>query len=248
MAEDLTEKIKKTITTQDMILKVLYPILPDSCLLTGGTTLTRFYGFAHRFSEDLDFFFFRADEGFKDTWSRVGEWIRSLRQSGFHIEVISAPEESIKKVFHLSFIATTPPTLFPVKVDFVEDVFSGCWLPERMKTVDTGIEFRIDSPEAILHKKLYAVYSNKMQEKEPRTKDVLDICVLFEERFDFVTVQDFYKNARDVVLPFDSIILVISEFKPDYSEIILLDPLLPERFKEWQEEIKVSGPRSKRIR
>jgi len=224
--------LKELTSLQDKVLVVLYPVLPSDCVITGGTALTRFYGFSHRFSNDIDLFMYNPEK------TIVLEWMKHLKDEGLHVEIINISEKVEKKVFHATIIATESNKC-PVKLDIVEDVFSGCWLPLKLKTVDTGIEFRVDSLEAILHKNLYAVYNNRLQNMKPRTKDIIDIFVLFKDRFNLRETRRFYKEARDIVLPFDSVIKSIKETEFDYSEIMDLKKEIPNEITKWKNEVLI---------
>ncbi len=221
--------VKNILILQDEIFNALYPIIPQTAVLTGGTALTRFYGLTHRFSEDIDIFFYKpTEEPSSVTLERIKGWLNKLKSHGFFIEETAYEPGNNNMLFNLMVIASKYKNI--IRIDFVDDVFSGCWLPVKMKTLDSGIEFNVDALEAILHKKLYAVYNTKMLGKEPRTKDLVDIYVLFKEKFVYSEVKDFYKNARDIILPFDSIMLEISnaisaklDVKHDFSEIMNLD-------------------------
>ncbi|MBT9166691.1 MAG: hypothetical protein DDT19_00015 [Syntrophomonadaceae bacterium] len=232
------EDIKRVKDAQDLVLTAIRPLIPPEMALTGGTALTRFHGFRHRFSEDLDFFGYRLSK------EKVMQCLRGLFNQGFSVELLSMDEgndEKKKTVYHSCHLITPHDKSFigmeightPIRVDFVEDVFSGCWLHQNMKTVDTKVKFPVDSLEAILHKKLYAIYNKKMCGKEPRTKDILDIHALFINSFVKKRVSEFYKNAREIVMPFDSIMKIMSEAKLDFSEVKGLDV----KFREYVENL-----------
>lgn len=215
---------------QDEIFRTLYSVLPTDCVLTGGTALTRFYGFTHRFSEDIDLFFYLPEEPQGTSFSRVLNWIKALTPNGFHIENIGTARAAFPNavenkdiLFHAAFVVHKNKA--PVKIDFVEDAFSGCWLPQKLRTIDSKVEFRVDNIEAILHKKLYAVYSNYMKKKLPRGKDVVDLYILLTQTFDFDKVAALYKEERGISLPFNNIMRILSETKNlDFSEILDLKP------------------------
>lgn len=227
------ENIKNILSLQDDVFAILHPVLPRDAVLAGGTALTRFYGFKHRFSEDIDIFFYRPkDESSTNTLARIKEWIDNIKLRGFFIEETFYEPGENNNLFNLRLIASKHKDI--IKIDFIDDIFSGCWLPVKMKTTDTGVEFKVDNLEAILHKKLYAVYNNKMKFEKPRTKDIIDIYILFKEKFDFTEIRDFYKNARDIPLPFDSIMSAVSNTKLDFSEIINLDTAAIDKVKDWQ--------------
>lgn len=231
----MPDKKSRLITSQDAILTVLRDVLPEDCVMTGGTALTRFYGLGHRFSEDIDLFSFDCCE------DKVLSWLSALERAGAKTDVIametSATGEDSSKVFH-AIAVVTPHGGVPIRVDFVEDVFSGCWLPVQMKTVDSGVSFRVDSIEAILHKKLYAIYSNTMKSEPPRGKDAVDVFMLFKNFFDLNDVRDFYRDGRDIVLPFESVIKELAHREFDLSGIIDLDKNVETEFLTWQEELR----------
>lgn len=227
------QNIHGILSLQDEIFKIIYPIIPNTALLSGGTALTRFYGLTHRFSEDIDIFFYKPKEEHSSaTLEKIKNWLYALKTGGFSIEETAYEPGGDKLLFNLMAIASKGNNI--IRIDFVDDVFSGCWLPVKMKTVDTNIEFNLDSIEAILHKKLYALYNSIMLGKPPRAKDLIDVYVLFKEKFVFDEVKDFYLNARDIILPFESIINAVSSANPDFSEILNLDKKVESGFKAWQ--------------
>lgn len=227
---------ERIISSQDLILKQLHNTLPEDCVMTGGTALTRFHGFRHRFSEDIDLFMFDPSS------EKVLSWLSPFRDAGGNVDIISLGDSQPGKgkdgnVFQ-AIAVVTPRGGVPIRVDFVEDVFSGCWLPQEMKSVDTSVDFRVDSLEAILHRKLYAVYSNTMKGEPPRGKDAVDLYMLVKGVFDMNTIRAFYREARDIVLPFDSIIRSVAHRSFDLSGIIDLEEAVREGFLEWQEELQ----------
>ena len=219
---------KAIIQAQDTILIHLSDILPSTAVLTGGTALTRFHGCKHRFSEDLDIFSYEL------TGEKVLKWLKHLSMKGFRTEVLDTGGE----VFHCMSIIQPPGYNSVIKVDFVEDVFSGCWLPQTRRSVDTGVRFRVDSLEAILHKKLYAVYSCTLSGKTIRDKDVVDLYVLLGDVFTLDSVYEHYLNARDIVLPIDSVLEVLAYHQIRFDNIILEDESILQKVKEWQEKLR----------
>lgn len=223
------ENLDRINYAQNIILKNLYNILPNDCVLTGGTALTRFYNLTHRFSEDLDIF------GYNITLDKVKKWLKELFYKGFQFEILST-ESGEAKIFHCMTIIT-PVGHDMIKVDFVDDIFSGCWLPVRMKTIDSDVEFRVDTLEAILHKKLYAVYSNSILGKEARTKDIIDIFVLFRDFFILDDVIKFYQEARDIYLPIEAIIRYINRTELNFDDIIGIRENLKDDVLKWKKHI-----------
>ena len=221
---------KAVIELQDGVLETLAPLSGDDCVLTGGTALVRFHGFLHRLSDDLDLFLFAPDE------DRIRDWFRELAEKGLHVEVLGRSDPPA--LFGLHCLVSRPVSPQAVRVDFVEDPFSGAWLPLWMRARDTGVRFRVDPLEAILHKKLYAVYSCAMRNEPPRTKDIVDLYVLFRDVFDLETVRKFYRDARDIVLPLETVLKIVSEANLDPEEIRAREPDLLERTQQWQEELK----------
>ncbi|MEW6417436.1 MAG: nucleotidyl transferase AbiEii/AbiGii toxin family protein [Nitrospirota bacterium] len=150
-------------------------------------------------------------------------------------EIVSGPVGKPDEVFHLMTLISAPHSKQPVKVDFVEDIFSGCWLPQKMKTLETHVEFTVDSLEAILHKKLYAIYSNKMHNKPPRTKDILDIYILFRDTFHFDAVREFYRDSRDLTLPFNAVMRAIKDTGLDFNGILAVSSEIQKGVSLWQQ-------------
>jgi len=220
------------IASQDAVLKILFPIVPSHCVLTGGTALTRFHGFSHRFSEDLDLFLFSP---YKDL---ILLWIVEMRRHAFYVEVVSGSSDRPDELFHLIALISPPSANQPIRVDFVEDIFSGCWLPQRMKTHDTRVEFNVDPLEAILHKKLYAVYSNRLRHAAPRTKDILDIFILLRDTFRLEVVREFYRDARDISLPFNAIVEMIKEAPLDFEGLLGVSREIEREVSLWRAQLK----------
>lgn len=226
---------------QDEILKVLSGVLPLDAVITGGTALTRFYGFDHRLSDDIDIFFY-ADRDKTHTHERVLKWLSALSASGLCTEILFTEGGSGGLVYHASALVTSPARKpHPIRLDFVEDIFSGCWLPNTLRTSDSGIPFQVDSIEAILHKKLYAAYCNCKANKPPRGKDIVDIYSLFKNRFDFRAVLEFYRDAREITLPFESVMEHISGINvaalDDFHLMRGLKAGLESEIISWQEEV-----------
>lgn len=232
----------KLLKIQDDIFRIMFKALPENCLLTGGTALTRFHGFTHRFSEDIDLFFYLPEgEKQKDTLNNITSWLTPLRDNNFKITLLGVTEDNSlgmnRKLFHSAFIISKKRVI--VRVDFVEDVFSGCWAPSVLKTVDTGINFRVDDLEAILHKKLFAVYSSYMMEKPIRSKDLVDLYMLFNNSFDLDKTRAFYEEGSGVSLPFDTIMDILTDIKNlAGDEILGINPGIPAKTLKWLGSLK----------
>lgn len=233
-------KQMQLLKVQDEVFNSLYEVLPTNCVLTGGTALTRFYGFNHRFSEDIDLFFYITEgETHGASFAKVLNWVKGLKHKGFHIENVGVSDvsEGGNTLFHTAFIVFKNKT--PLRLDFVEDVFSGCWLPQKLKTVDSKVKFRVDNIEAILHKKIYAVYSNYMSNKLPRGKDVVDLYVLLTQTFNLNDVAALYREERGISLPFNNILKILSESgRPDFSGILDLKPEIQAGTLDWLKSLQ----------
>lgn len=159
---------KKVYQEQDRILVELKKERPFPYVLSGGTALSRFY-LHHRFSEDLDFF----DERLTFSFQRIEAVIGHLRRRGLVCELIGRTDRP-DRLKAASYIIGS----CPIKVDFIEDPFSGMWDPVSRKS-DSGITFRIDALDQIYYRKFFSLLEQWHHSREvARTKDLLDLYCL----------------------------------------------------------------------
>ena len=121
---------KKIYQAQDIILQILHKHKSFPYVLSGGTALSRFH-FHHRFSEDLDFFCEDPDFSFEI----VEGIINFLRKAGLICELVGRTD----KKGHLKIASYL---IGSVKIDFLEDPFTGMWKPIKKKA-ESGIFFRL---------------------------------------------------------------------------------------------------------
>ena len=167
---------------QDLVLNTLNKIKKFPFVLSGGTALSRFY-FHHRFSEDLDFFF----EGYDYSFSKVSQVISFLRKSGFVCEVIGRSDQAGQmKVDSYAITSSQSKTCrsetcrleTPLKIDFLEDPFSGMW-PVQKKKTESGVSFKVDHLDQIYYRKIYSILVQWYSEKKiQRVKDLVDLYEL----------------------------------------------------------------------
>ena len=172
---------------QDRIIEALTEEMEKSrglLYLSGGTALTRFYLKDSRFSEDLDFFYDLSGEN----WNR---WLSVLSNKSLFVTVIGSLQEH-DRANVLSVIVSHEN--INVRVDFIEDFFSGMWLPQRTKA-EWG-EFFIDQRDAIRHKKLFSLQSALKQKSTVRAKDVFDLLLICSFRWNDMV--DFYRSHREL--------------------------------------------------
>jgi len=172
---------------QDQIIAALSEEMDSNkglLYLSGGTALTRFHLDNTRFSEDLDFFYDVSVQN----WHK---WLSSLSKHGFHVQVLGALEET-GKANTLSAIVSKNQS--GIRVDFIEDFFSGMWLPQQIKTQYGG--FFIDHIDAIRHKKFYIVESSLRQNMPLRGKDVFDLLCLCYNRWHEIVA--YYKKYSEL--------------------------------------------------
>ncbi len=137
-------------------------------VLSGGTALARFY-FQHRVSEDLDFFF----EGFDFEIDIVEKTVNALRRKGLICKQTGVTDRPglLKAVSYLFSMERE------LKVDFLEDPFSGMWTPVKKK-IAQDVEISVDHIEQIYYRKLYAVIHAGKSSRSQRVKDLVDLYYL----------------------------------------------------------------------
>lgn len=106
---------ERIISSQDTMLMQLHDTLPEDCVMTGDTALTRFHGFRHRFSEDIDLFMSNPNS------EKVLSWLSLLRDGGGNVDVItpgdSQPYEGKEHSVFQAIAVVTPRGGVPVRVD-----------------------------------------------------------------------------------------------------------------------------------
>lgn len=182
---------------QDELLKFFLGIEDFNYLLSGGTALARFY-FHHRFSEDLDFFL----NGLEYSFDTIEKYINQLRKSGAVCELVGRTDKKgLLKVASYTVIKDTP-----IKVDFIEDPFTGMWPPEK-KSTESGQFFLVDSLDAIVYKKLFAMMEQWTHSAQvSRIKDLIDLAWFHEKEKSLV---DFLHLCRKNHIEFDEEKLIL---------------------------------------
>ena len=193
----------KVYREQDEILVVLKRKKDFPYVLSGGTALSRFY-FHHRFSEDLDFFCERATYSFE----KIEEIVNYLRKAGFRCELVARSDLPRR----LKAATYTVSSHDPIKVDFLEDPFSGMWDPVQRKT-ESGLSFRVDALDQIYYRKLFSLLEQWHRTREiTRTKDLVDVYSLHRyHRSLEATIPLFRKNH--VPVDEEKLIMILAGLK-----------------------------------
>ena len=160
---------KRIYREQDAVLAALKKFPHFPYILSGGTALSRFY-FHHRFSEDLDFFC----EEFTFSFAKIEGVVNFLRREGFICELSGRTDEPGR----IRAASYTVKGNLPIKVDFLEDPFSGMWKPVDRKT-ESGLSFRVDSPDQVYYRKFFSLLEQWHRTgRIQRGKDLMDLYVL----------------------------------------------------------------------
>lgn len=194
---------EKVYHSQDRILSVLSKIKDFPFVLSGGTALSRFY-FHHRFSEDLDFFSGETIYSFE----KIEGIVNFLRRSGLICELVGRTETPGR----LKAASYTISGELPIKVDFLEDPFSGMWKPVKRRT-ETRVSFRIDALDQIYYRKFFSLLEQWHRTKEiGRMKDLVDLYWLHQSHRSIEkTIALLRKNHVPIVE--EKIILILGGLK-----------------------------------
>ncbi len=162
----LSPRQKQVYQDQDRVLTLFSKLKSFPYTLSGGTALSRFY-FHHRFSEDLDFFC----EDWAFSFPKIEGIINSLRQAKWTCELSGTTDAP-----HLLKAASYTIRLQknrPLKIDFLEDHFSGMWNPVDRST-ESGVRFRVDALDQIYYRKLFCLMeAASHSHKAVRVKDLM---------------------------------------------------------------------------
>lgn len=199
----LTPSQFKIYEAQDVILSALKKIKPFPYVLSGGTALARFY-FHHRLSEDLDFFC----EEFSYSFAKIEGIVNRLRKQGIRCELVGRTDQ----VNCLKVASYTVEKIPPIKVDFLEDPFSGMWKPIR-KTTESKLSFRVDALDQIYYRKLFSLLEQWHRGAEiTRMKDLLDLYWLHKRHRSLEkTIRSF--RTQHVPIDEEKIIMILVSLK-----------------------------------
>lgn len=199
----LTPRQVKIYREQDAILRALKKLRSFPFVLSGGTALSRFY-FHHRFSEDLDFFF----EGFSFSFEEIERIAIGLRRSGLICELIGRSAQPGR----LKYAGYTVGWSRPIKIDFLEDPFSGMWEPKARKT-DSGVSFRVDSLDQIYYRKFYSILEQWHKARMiARMKDLVDLYCLHRYHRGIEKTAELFRRNH-VPLEEEKIIMIFVHLK-----------------------------------
>lgn len=206
-----TDRQREIYLEQDLILTALQKIKKLPFVLSGGTALSRFY-FHHRFSEDLDFFCEEPTFSFEKT-----EWIATfLRKSGFICELMGRTDRPDR----LKAASYEVKKKRPIKVDFLEDPFSGMWSPVTKRT-ETGVPFRVDDLDQIYYRKLFSLLEQWHRARTvSRVKDLVDLYWLHRYH-QSIEKTVFLFQREHVPVDEEKIIMILSTLKKKDVEIDL---------------------------
>ncbi|HBF12752.1 MAG TPA: hypothetical protein DDW49_05095 [Deltaproteobacteria bacterium] len=193
----LTPKQRQVYKQQDQILSLFKKRKNFPFVLSGGTALSRFY-LHHRFSEDLDFFCEEPDFSF----AKVELLMRGI-----------GPFEMIGQTnlpSRLKVASYAAGKGLKIKVDFLEDPFSGMWNP-TLKKAESGLTFRVDSIEQIFYRKFYSLLEQYHQTNTiTRFKDIIDLYTLHSHYKKIGKVFDYYRK-HNVSMNEEKIILIFGQ-------------------------------------
>ena len=203
--------IQKIYAQQDRILLAIKKMKSFPFVLSGGTALSRFY-FHHRFSEDLDFFY----EGSEFSFEPIDAVIHNLtNQAHFSCKLAGKTDRPERLRVAAYFVETGLGE--PVKVDFLEDHFSGMWSPEDKKS-DSGIPLRVDVLDQIYYRKLYSIIEQRHRLGIiTRTKDLVDLFFLHKRHRTIENTIDYYEE-NNVPMNVEKLMIILSEIsEKDFS-------------------------------
>lgn len=200
--EPLSANQKEVYLQQDQILFLLKKFPEFPFVLSGGTALARFY-LHHRFSEDLDFFF----EGIGLPFDKISQIMTYLKQSGIQTEFVG----KTNKKYFIKVASYVVGNKTPIKVDFLEDPFSGMWNPSFKKN-GSNLSFRVDHIDLIYYRKFFSIAEQYTKNGQiHRIKDLVDLYCLhhnykkIENRILFYTSHSIPIDIEKIILSFSSV-------------------------------------------
>lgn len=195
----------KIYAEQDRILTALKKLRNFPFVLSGGTALSRFY-FHHRFSEDLDFFCEEIDFSFE----KIEKIMILLRKEGFSCKLSTQSA----RPGHLAAAIYEIGRKTRIKVDFLEDPFSGMWNPVQRKS-DAGYTFRVDALDQIYYRKFFALIEQWHKIRRiRRTKDLVDLYALHRYHRSIEKTVEYYRRHRVPVLE-EKLIVIFDSLDED---------------------------------
>lgn len=217
---------------QNAILDIFYGLPEFPFTLSGGTALARYY-LHHRESEDLDFFCKNIDLDFEYVHKTVN---RNLRLNGFICEETERVDKQ-GQIKYIIFIITSPKGE-SIKVDFLEDPFSGMWEPQARGDY-TSHPVYVDSIELIYYRKLYAVTYGKHLISD-RIKDVVDLYFLNKEK-PLLTMMD-YTIQHNIGIDWLRFFQRLEESQGiNLERVRLLKPLTSDILSDWLKDTARKG-------
>ena len=177
-------------------------------VLSGGTALSRFY-FHHRFSEDLDFF----GETVEFSLEMVEKVVGYLRGYGVVCELVGRTNLP-GRLKAASYVAGSENA---VKIDFLEDPFSGMWKPTVKKT-ESGVRFRVDALDQIAYRKFFSLLEQWHKSRSiSRAKDLVDLYLLHTKHRPIEKTLKLYRR-QNVPIDEEKLILLLSKLEPKIME------------------------------
>lgn len=208
----------KVYEQQDKILQEVSRMAFFPFVLSGGTALSRFY-LNHRISEDLDFYF----NGFEFDFLAVEKVINTLRSKNLKCRQIGSTDKPglLRAASYACAVGQE------IKLDFLEDPFSGMWDPVK-KQFGEGGTILVDHIDQIYYRKLYSVLHSGKLTSGQRTKDLVDIYYLHGRHKPLLS---FMKYLRDENVPL-----------PEGEIAFYLDRLDYDEFRQGMQMLEVSDP------
>ncbi|MEK6775314.1 MAG: nucleotidyl transferase AbiEii/AbiGii toxin family protein [bacterium] len=140
---------------QDKILKEVSTMAFFPFVLSGGTGLSRFYLY-HRVSEDLDFYF----TGFEFDFPAVEKVINALRSKNLKCRQIGTTDKP-GLLRAVSYVCVMDQE---IKLDFLEDPFSGMWDSARKQIAEGGTILKVSDSEDVIYGRLKEIASEIFEE------------------------------------------------------------------------------------
>lgn len=205
------KRVQKIYSEQDRILSAFKKLKSFPFVLSGGTALSRFY-FHHRVSVDLDFFCKALGFSFETIEGIVNHLIKKEK---FTCELVGKTDRPGR----LKVVAYNIGQKIEVKVDFLEDPFSGMWKPQQRKS-NTGIVLPVDHLDQIYYRKFYSIIEQKHRIGQIyRAKDLVDLYFL-HRRYRTIEKTIAYYDKNHVPMNVEKLTMSFCQIKKrDFQDI-----------------------------
>lgn len=214
-----------------MILEAFYSASEFPFVLSGGTALSRYY-LHHRESEDLDFFCKSFVLDFEYVYKIIN---LNLRTKGFICEEIERADKE-GQIKYIIFVVSYADAA--IKLDFLDDPFSGMWEPAMRKDY-TDSPVIVDAIELIYYRKLYSITYGKHLLNE-RPKDLVDLYFLNNVKPVFEMID--YTTEHNIGLDWLSFFKKLGETSEiSLDRVRLLKPLDTHTLSAWLRDVSLQG-------